>query len=482
VIAALVGKTHIKEEIVHGSYRVAASLSSLVNLDLDVRSTAAYGLAHIFAALTVSNHELRKRALAEKDMTPEQYETLSKLQRIKTKDEDGNEIEEKGEPDDPDTYDLVRIRIQRIAASDGIKLLVKLVSEGSAQTREKAAEALAQMCVEETCRGAMTQQGALKACQSVGVDMDIAAPTRRQAAHCVAKILVTTNPMLLTEHQRMGAIRALLLLCADVKATDLQQFEGLLSLTNLVSSGEVEQDRFVSEKGVGTVHYLMFSDHLMVRRAAAECLCNLSSNEGVLKMLRHGEKARLWLGFSEEWDKEIDDEDEDAEKLDESKDNSDGNASKASTGNQKNLNPADDMEAHMARLMKVSETEPFKTARACAGTLAVATFDPSVCAAIVNEKCASTVVSLLESAHPELVHRALVMVSQLCGTLGHTAAKHLVDGGVVPAIGVVARLGNAQLGEIAKAAAQALSKAMKAEPETADTDTSGKPVNRVEEL
>ena len=36
---------------------------------------------------------------------------------------------------------------------------------------------------------------------------------RREAAHCTAKSLVTTNPILLKEHQRLSAIRALLFLC-----------------------------------------------------------------------------------------------------------------------------------------------------------------------------------------------------------------------------------------------------------------------------
>lgn len=70
-------------------------MAELAKLDLDVRSTAAYGFTHIFAALTVTNSELRAKALAEKDITPAQFEQMQELQRIKTKDEEGNVIEEK---------------------------------------------------------------------------------------------------------------------------------------------------------------------------------------------------------------------------------------------------------------------------------------------------------------------------------------------------------------------------------------------------
>lgn len=71
-------------------------MPSLLKLaeDLDCRSSAAYGLAHILASLTVTNHELRLKALAEKELSNEQYEQLKEIQRIKTTDEEGVPIEE----------------------------------------------------------------------------------------------------------------------------------------------------------------------------------------------------------------------------------------------------------------------------------------------------------------------------------------------------------------------------------------------------
>ena len=56
---------------------MSASIDHLLSIDLDsIQSTASYGVAHILAALTVTNAELRAKALAEKDMTPEQFEQL----------------------------------------------------------------------------------------------------------------------------------------------------------------------------------------------------------------------------------------------------------------------------------------------------------------------------------------------------------------------------------------------------------------------
>jgi hypothetical protein len=50
----------------------------------DGKGGASYGLAFILASLTLSNDELRKEALAEKDISPEQYEQLAKIQKMQT--------------------------------------------------------------------------------------------------------------------------------------------------------------------------------------------------------------------------------------------------------------------------------------------------------------------------------------------------------------------------------------------------------------
>ena len=104
----------------------------------------------------------------------------------------------------------------------------------------------------------------------------------------MAKTLITTNPHMLSEHQRLGAIKPLVMICKDsTGATNLQQFETLLALTNILSCGEAEHEKFAAEKGVHAVHYLIFSEHLMVRRAATEALCNMASSPHLLKVSRY---------------------------------------------------------------------------------------------------------------------------------------------------------------------------------------------------
>lgn len=64
-------------------------------MEIEDRSSVAFGVAFILSNLTVTNRELRALALADKDISVDQYEKMMELQRIKAKDENGDEIEEK---------------------------------------------------------------------------------------------------------------------------------------------------------------------------------------------------------------------------------------------------------------------------------------------------------------------------------------------------------------------------------------------------
>ena len=78
---------------------------------------------------------------------------------------------------------------------------------------------------------------------------------RASATHAIAKVLVTTNPNLLTPAQRMGAIAPLLRLCREPKSSNLEQFEALLALTNIASVGDDEKARIVNERGIHALEY-----------------------------------------------------------------------------------------------------------------------------------------------------------------------------------------------------------------------------------
>lgn len=73
-----------------------------------------------------------------------------------------------------------------------------------------------QLCVDEQSRGSFIQEGGFKVCSEISVKDSETSTARMEAAHAIAKSLVTTNPHIINEHQRLGAIRPLLFLCKYV--------------------------------------------------------------------------------------------------------------------------------------------------------------------------------------------------------------------------------------------------------------------------
>ena len=80
----------------------------------------------------------------------------------------------------------------------------------------------------------------------------------------------------------------------------------------------------------------------------------------------------------------------------------------------------------------------------------MATSDSNVCEAMLHENCSKTIVSLFVSEKPELVHRALVVINQFCTNGGQKYCMHLIEGGVIPAMAVVARIGDPSLVDLCK--------------------------------
>jgi len=106
----------------------------------DGKSPWAYGLASIMASLTQSNDDLRREALAEKEITPEQYEQMQKIQKMQLPE--GQRGDEIGDADPPEKMEG---RIKELLAHDAIRALVKLATEASAATQELVATALSQV-------------------------------------------------------------------------------------------------------------------------------------------------------------------------------------------------------------------------------------------------------------------------------------------------------------------------------------------------
>jgi len=387
VLAYLASKTQIKEEVAHGFEASVDSehtaLEVLVRVAKDVADQDAgemlFGLASIFQQVAVTVHTLRKESFEGKEITMEQYDEIQKMQ--KTEEEKDMQ---KPEPDDNDTPENCAERINKMAAANVPTALVQLLnasSNSSDQAFEQVLLALTRMAAEPSVRGTMIQQGALSAL--IKIDREDKTPSDQKkkiiriGQHCMAKLLVTTNPSLLTSAQRLGAIKPLIQLVRDIHAKDLQQFEALMAITNLGASGDDAKQKIIAEKGISSLNFAMFSDHEMVKRAATEAMCNLVPHEKMLQHLREKDTLRLWLALSTDYD------------------------------------------------------DNYECARAAAGGLAMSTQDPEIAKVLIGlANFKERIDSLLQSGRPELMHRVFVMLLNLA-EVGEEYRDALKENGMV---------------------------------------------------
>ena len=307
VMTYIVSKTFVKEKIVDG-YKPEDSLPDrksalerLVEIACAPNSgdaQMAFGLAEIFNLLAVSMETLRKEAFIGKEITKEQYDQLQAL----GKTEEEKDADARKDAKEEDTPVAVRERIMKLANANVPRAMVKLL-EGSTSdsTQEKLFEGMGRMASEQSVRGVMIQQGVLTACLQLDKGdkpNENEQKILRQARSCIAKLLVTTNPSILTVSQRSGSIGPLLKLVKDNDATDLMHFEALLSLTNLAGYSDETKNRVVAQKGIPILSYAMFSEHEMVRQAATEAMCNMIPHPEIMDYLKKEDNIKVWVAFA----------------------------------------------------------------------------------------------------------------------------------------------------------------------------------------
>ena len=95
--------------------------------------------------------------------------------------------------------------------------------------------------------------------------------------------------------QMLEVVRPILKLL-KVENTALENFEALMALTNLAHLGENVRKRILKEGGFVNIEHYMYEEHQMLRRAAAECICNLVVQDEV------GEFDHLFIHSGEDFD------------------------------------------------------------------------------------------------------------------------------------------------------------------------------------
>ena len=204
-----------------------------------------------------------------------------------------------------DAEAYVRKRVKVLLDGGVVACLVGITSLQSSGIDELVSRVLLAVCEEMGHRGPVIQQGGVKALLSLAT-INNTTKGKLIAAQALAKIGITNDPRLAFPGQRsLEVIRPLVQLLKSEHG--LQQFEGLMALTNLAGMAEDVRKRIYREGAVPLMESLMFEEHELIRRAATEALCNMLSVDEVQQRFHADdiERVKLWTLFSGEEDEKL---------------------------------------------------------------------------------------------------------------------------------------------------------------------------------
>lgn len=188
-------------------------------------------------------------------------------------------IPEDHELDDPD---FVTKRCTVLAKEGVTSALIVLAKTESENTKELIGRVFNAICAEHDLRGIIVQQGGAKILLPMALEGTDKG--RRTAAQALARIGITINPEVAFPGQRCLEVIRPLIMLLHPECTSLESFESLMALCNLAGVSETVRQRILKEGGVTRIESYMFEEHVMLRRAATQCMTNMIVSPDVIKI------------------------------------------------------------------------------------------------------------------------------------------------------------------------------------------------------
>ncbi|KAF9518259.1 hypothetical protein BS47DRAFT_330566 [Hydnum rufescens UP504] len=216
-------------------------------------------------------------------------------------------------PEDQESDASVIERGKRLIKAGVLPALTALARAESVPTRHAVGRAYLSLVEPNENRGPILQNGGSKTLMSLirGALSSVSSSSPGSMAHpassqnllavddltliqALAKLAITTSPRLLfgtSDSALIDAIRPFSLLLLHPRSSLLQRFEAMMALTNLASVSAVLANRVATVDLATKLDVLILDDHIMVRRAATELVCNLIHTD--VMFARYGGKLSL---------------------------------------------------------------------------------------------------------------------------------------------------------------------------------------------
>ncbi|KAJ2942880.1 hypothetical protein O0L34_g15071 [Tuta absoluta] len=248
----------VKEKLVEDK----AALQSLIELAKTGDQSCLYGVVTTLVNLC--------NAYEKQEMLPEMLE-LAKFAK--------HHVPEQHELDD---IDFINKRLTILAKAGVTTGLVALSKTESPNSRELIARVFNALCSLQELRGIVVQQGGAKVL--IPMALEGTDNGKKQAAQALARIGITINPEVAFPGQRNLEVVRPLLSLLHPECAALENFEALMALCNLAGMSDTTRNRILKEGGLIKIEQYLYEDHLMLQRAATQCICNLVQSEEVIKI------------------------------------------------------------------------------------------------------------------------------------------------------------------------------------------------------
>ncbi|KAF8140539.1 ARM repeat-containing protein [Boletus edulis] len=242
-------------------------------VDATNNSTLIYGILMIISNLC-----------AYKPRLSQEQQQIAKLRRMA---ESGKQAGRQGAEEQLDPLESereVQARCRSAISCGALEVLATASGLDSQGIRSSVGQILLSFAENKDNRGEILRGGGSKTLTRIFQSMSSSSPDSLPqealpAIQALAKLAITAPPFQVfgpNEGNVLDAIRPFSQLLLHPSASTLQQFEGVMALTNLASHSPTVASRVANIPHIlSKVELLMLEDHTLMRRAATELICNL---------------------------------------------------------------------------------------------------------------------------------------------------------------------------------------------------------------
>jgi len=216
----------------------------------------------------------------------EEQAQIEKLRRIA---QTGNDPAKFSSASAFDDDEHVKTRVRRLIDAGVLDILSTAVRTDSSGIRINIGKALRSIAEDKENRGRVLQSGGAKVLITVLKHATMSSNASGEASvlnaayldaiQALAKLAITASPIQVfgpDEGVMHDVIRPFSSMLQHPSSTLLQRFESMMALTNLSSQSAEVASRIAQAEGLlAKVEFLLLEEHILVRRAAMELLCNL---------------------------------------------------------------------------------------------------------------------------------------------------------------------------------------------------------------